>query len=249
METSEIIIYQTPDGQTSVEVKLEDESLWLTQNQMQNLFHQTKQNISLHINNIFKEKELDKNATVKQSLTVQKEGKRSVKRKIEYYSLDVIISVGYRVKSITGTKFRIWANKVLKEYLLKGYVINEKRLLTQGQQLEELKNTVKLLGKVIENKDINSEEAIGLLKVLTEYTYALEILDKYDHQILELGPVNKNDLFQINYAEAKQAIKTLKSKFGGSSLFGNEKDMSFKSSLAAIYQTFGSKYLYPSIEE
>lgn len=249
MQTGEIIIYQAPDGQTSIDVKLEDETVWLTQSQMQQLFQQTKQNMSLHIKNIYNEKELDREATVKESLTVQKEGKRSVKRKIEYYSLDIIISVGYRVKSQNGTQFRIWANKVLKNYLIKGYSINEKRLKEQAEQLESLKQAVKLLGNVIETQPLNSDEATGLLKVLTDYTYALDVLDRYDHQVLEIGATTKEELFQINYPEAMKAIDGLRDKFGGSTLFGNEKDESFQGSLAAIYQTFGGEFVYPSIEE
>ncbi|MFZ2783410.1 MAG: virulence protein RhuM/Fic/DOC family protein [Sediminibacterium sp.] len=249
MQTGEIIIYQAPDGQTAIDVKLEDETVWLTQSQMQQLFQQTKQNMSLHIKNIFNEQELDREATVKESLTVQKEGKRSVKRKIEYYSLDVIISVGYRVKSQNGTQFRIWANKVLKNYLIKGYSINEKRLKEQAGQLESLKQAVKLLGNVIEAQPLNSDEATGLLKVLTDYTYALDVLDRYDHQVLEIGATTREELFQITYSEAMKAIDGLRHKFGGSTLFGNEKDESFQGSLAAIYQTFGGEFVYPSIEE
>jgi len=249
MQTGEIIIYQAPDGQTAIDVKLEDETVWLTQSQMQQLFQQTKQNMSLHIKNIFNEQELDREATVKESLTVQKEGKRSVKRKIEYYSLDVIISVGYRVKSQNGTQFRVWANKVLKNYLIKGYSINEKRLKEQAGQLESLKQAVKLLGNVIEAQPLNSDEATGLLKVLTDYTYALDVLDRYDHQVLEIGATTREELFQITYSEAMKAIDGLRHKFGGSTLFGNEKDESFQGSLAAIYQTFGGEFVYPSIEE
>ncbi|MFY9463761.1 MAG: RhuM family protein [Sediminibacterium sp.] len=244
MQTGEIIIYQAPDGQTAIDVKLEDETVWLTQSQMQQLFQQTKQNMSLHIKNIFNEQELDREATVKESLTVQKEGKRSVKRKIEYYSLDVIISVGYRVKSQNGTQFRIWANKVLKKYLIKGYSINEKRLKEQAGQLESLKQAVKLLGNVIEAQPLNSDEATGLLKVLTDYTYALDVLDRYDHQVLEIGATTREELFQITYSEAMKAIDGLRHKFEGSTLFGNEKDESFQGSLAAIYQTFGGASLY-----
>ncbi len=249
MQTGEIVIYQAPDGQTSIDVKLEDETLWLTQSQMQELFQQTKQNISLHIKNIYKEQELDNSSTVKESLTVQKEGKRSVKRKIEYYSLDVIISVGYRVKSQRGTQFRIWANKVLKDYLLKGYAVNDKKLKEHAEQFASLKQTVKLLDNVLQTKSLNSDEALGLLKVITDYTYALEVLDQYDHQLLEIKDTTSKELFQISYLEAIKAIKRLHSKFGGSSLFGNEKDESFQGSLAAIYQPFGRKELYPSVEE
>lgn len=245
----QIIIYQTTDGTTSIEVKLENDTIWLTQAHMQELFSQTKQNISLHINNIFKENELTKSATVKESLTVQKEGTRTVKRKLEFYSLDVIISVGYRVKSQRGTQFRIWANQVLKEYLIKGYSINKEQIKRQQQQLTDLKNTVNLLSNILQNKSLNTDEATGLLRVVTDYAYALDILDKYDHQELTIEGTTAKQLFVINYEEAKQAIHDLKDKFGGSSLFGNEKDESFKSSIATIYQTFSGIDLYPSVEE
>jgi len=152
---------------------------------------------------------------------------------VEYFNLDVIISIGYRVKSKQGTQFRIWANQVLKEYLIKGYSIDKNRLQQNTRQLEELRQTVKLLGNVIESKTLNTEEVTGLLKIITDYTYALDVLDQYDHQVLEMGATTKEQLFQINYSEAMKAIKGLKDKFGGSSLFGNEKDESFQGSLAA----------------
>lgn len=242
----EVIIYQTPDGKTSIDVKLENETVWLNQTQMVELFGQTKQNISLHINNIFKESELDENSVVKESLTTAADGK---KYKTKHYSLDVIISVGYRVKSQRGTQFRIWASKVLKDYLVKGYAVNEKRLQEQSRRLEELKQTVKLLGNVTGSKDLSSDEASGLLKIITDYTYALDILDRYDHQVLEIHDTTPKELFQISYDEAMKAIKGLHDKFGGSSLFGNEKDESFQGSLGAIYQSFGGHDLYPSVEE
>ena len=248
-ETGNIIFYQDNADNAQIEVKLEDETVWLTQAHMQELFRQTKQNISLHIKNIFNEGELTRDSTVKESLTVREEGGRKVKRKVEYYSLDVIISVGYRVKSKQGTQFRIWANKILKDYLTKGYALDKKRFTEQSRQLDELKQTVKLLGNVIQSKALNSDEATGLLKVVTDYAYALDVLDRYDHQVLEIEATSKKELFQITYPAAMEAIKSLKDKFGGSSLFGNEKDQSFQGSLAAIYQTFGSKDLYPSVEE
>ena len=151
-ETGNIIFYQGGTDGVQIEVKLEDETVWLTQAHMQELFQQTKQNISLHINNIFNEGELTREATVKDSLTVREEGNRKVQRKVEYYSLDVIISVGYRVKSKQGTQFRIWANKILKDYLTKGYALDKKKFTEQSRQLDELKQTVKLLGNVIESK-------------------------------------------------------------------------------------------------
>lgn len=198
MENNQIVIYQTPDGETSIDVTLEQDTVWLTQGQMIELFKSSKQNISLHINNIFKEGELEREATVKESLTVQNEGQRTVKRKIEQYSLDVIISVGYRVKSNRGTQFRIWANKVLKEYLTKGYALNEKRLQEQKQQFEALKQTVHIMGNVLSTQELSSDEASGLLKVITDYTYALDVLDKYDHRNLTIEAIHTQQAFIAN---------------------------------------------------
>lgn len=249
MGNDQIIIYQTEDGETSIDVTLDQDTVWLTQSQMIELFQSSKQNISLHINNIFKEGELEREATVKESLTVQNEGKRAVKRRIEQYSLDVIISVGYRVKSRRGTQFRIWASKILKEYLTKGYSLNEKRLREKSQQFEALKQTVRLMGNVIGTQELSSDEANGLLKVITDYTYALDILDKYDHRKLTIEAIHTQQAFIATYKEAMKAIQGLKDKFGGSRLFGNEKDESFRSSIATIYQSFDGKELYPSVEE
>lgn len=249
MENSQIIIYQTEDGETSIDVTLDQDTVWLSQNQMIELFKSSKQNISLHINNIFKEGELERKATVKESLTVQKEGKRAVKRKIEQYSLDVIISVGYRVKSKRGTQFRIWANKILKEYLTQGYSLNEKHLQEKSQQFEALKQTVRIMSNVLSAQELSSDEANGLLKIITDYTYALDVLDKYDHRNLTIEATHKQQAFIATYAEAMKAIQGLKDKFGGSKLFGNEKDESFQSSIATIYQSFDGQELYPSVEE
>jgi len=243
-ETGNIIFYQDNTNNAQIEVKLEDETVWLTQEQMANLFQKAKSTINEHIKNIYNEQELD------DKTTMNKFGNSEfAKKPIYYYSLDVIISVGYRVKSKQGTQFRIWANKILKDYLTKGYALDKKKFTEQSRQLDELKQTVKLLGNVIESKALNSDEATGLLKVVTDYAYALDVLDRYDHQVLEIEATSKKELFQITYPAAMEAIKSLKDKFGGSSLFGNEKDQSFQGSLAAIYQTFGSKDLYPSVEE
>ena len=249
METKQVVIYQTPDGQTVIDVTLDQNTVWLTQNQMADLFQTTKQNISLHVNNIFKEGELNVEATVKESLTVQKEGKRNVTRNIEFYSLDVIISTGYRVKSHRGTQFRIWATNVLREYLIQGYSLNEKRLKEQSGQFIALKQTLKLLGNVVQTKSLTSDEATGLLKVITDYTYALDVLDKYDHRKLDIEATHKEQFFVATYQEAMKAIKGLKEKIGGSWLFANEKDESFKSSIASIYQSLAGNDAYPSIEE
>jgi prophage maintenance system killer protein len=244
--SGEIIIYEMPDGQTTIDVKLENDSVWLSLSQMANLFDRDKSVISRHISNVFKEAELERDSVVAKNATTGNDGKSYL---VEYFNLDVTISVGYRVKSTRGTQFRIWANKVLKDYLTKGYAINEKRLQEQSRQLEELKQTVKLLGNVISTHELTSDEANGLLKVVTDYTYALDVLDQYDHQVLEIEDTTLKEFFQVTYDEAMIAIKGLRDKFGGSSLFGNEKDESFQGSLAAIYQTFGGQFLYPSIEE
>lgn len=244
MTNDQIIIYQTAAGNTAIDVKLEKESLWLNQTQITELFQRERTVISKHISNIFKEGELQVEGNV------QKMHIANSDKPVTFYSLDVIISVGYRVKSNEGTKFRIWANKILKEYLIKGYSINESRLKEQVEQLSNLKSTVNLLSKVLESKELSSDEATGLLKVVTDYTYALDILDKYDHQQLSLDNTTQDNLiFRATYEEAIKAIKILKDKFGGSSLFGNEKDASFRSSIATIYQSFGGVDLYPSIEE
>ena len=249
METGEILIYQAPDGQTSIDVKLEKDTVWLNQYQMADLFDTDRTSIVKHIKNIYKSEELSELATCAKIAQVRQEGKRNIKRDIEHYNLDLIISVGYRVNSKRGTQFRVWANEVLKSYLIKGYAINERLLKAQSSQLDDLKQAVKLLGNVIDTKNLNTDEATGLLKVITDYTYALDILDKYDHQSLEIKSTTRKELFQITYLEAIKAIKGLHSKFGGSTLFGNEKDESFQGSLAAIYQTFGGEDVYPSVEE
>ncbi|MGF6927361.1 prophage maintenance system killer protein [Chitinophaga sp. W2I13] len=244
MKDDQILIYQNSEGDLRIDVKLEDDTVWLTQDQMSLLFQKAKSTINEHINNIYKEKEVD------QEFTMKKFGNSEfAKKPVNFYNLDVVISVGYRVKSPRGTQFRIWANKVLKEYLISGYAIDKKRFQEQSRKLDELKQTVKLLGNVMEAQNLNTDEATGLLKVITDYTYALDVLDQYDHQVLQIESTTPENLFEITYPSAMEAIKGLRDKFGGSSLFGNEKDESFQGSLAAIYQTFGGQYLYPSVEE
>jgi hypothetical protein len=244
-EKGDIIFYESGSDSGRIEVKLENETVWLSLNQMAALFDKDKSVISRHLSNVYRDGELDKASTVAKNATVQNEGGREITGDIEYYNLDAILSVGYRVNSIRGTQFRIWANKVLKDYLTKGYAIDQKRFQDQSRQLDELKQTVKLLGNVVGSKALNSDEATGLLKVVTDYAYALDVLDKYDHQVLGIEATTPKEFFQITYTAAMEAIKGLKDKFGGSSLFGNEKDESFQGSLAAIYQTFGEKDLYP----
>ncbi len=244
---NQIIIYQTEDGQTQVDVRLENETVWLTQAQMVELFQTTKQNVSLHVGNVFKEGELEQKSTVKEYLTVQKEGERKVSRKVKYYNLDVIISVGYRVKSKRGTAFRIWANNVLKQYLIKGYAVNERM---RKEQIGELRQLVGMLGRTIQNQPLlSNDETNALFEVVTDYTYALDTLDNYDYERLTINKTTKDEPFHATYENAMEAINGLREKFRGSALFGNEKDDSFKSSIGQIYQTFGGEELYPSVEE
>ncbi|QNL39883.1 MULTISPECIES: RhuM family protein [Bacteroides] len=241
-----IVIYQTKDGKTSIDVKLENETVWLNQAQMAELFQTDRTSVVKHVNNIYKSEELEKDSTCAKIAQVQMEGNRTIKRHIIYYNLDMIISVGYRVNSMRGTQFRIWANKVLKDYLIKGYAINQQ---AKAVQLEDLKSTVRLLSNVIEHKQLTLDEANGLLRVITDYTYGLDTLDKYDYQQLEVDSTTPTEEFRATYEEAMEAIHLLQEKFGSSDLFGNEKDQSFKSSINTIYQTFGGEELYPSVEE
>ena len=246
-EQKNIVIYQTEDGQTQIDVRLENETVWLTQAQMVELFQTTKQNVSLHVGNVFKEGELEQASTVKEYLTVQKEGGRNVSRQVKYYNLDVIISVGYRVKSKRGTAFRIWARNVLKDYLVKGYAVNQR---IHSEQISELRQLVGMLGRTIQSQPIlSSDETNALFDVVVDYTYALDTLDDYDYQRLIVKETTPEDKFHATYDNAMEAIKALREKFGGSTLFGNEKDDSFKSSIGQIYQTFGGEELYPSVEE
>lgn len=246
MKDSNIEIYQLEDGKTEINVQLEKETVWLNLNQIVDLFERDKSVISRHINNIFKEKELDKNSVVAKNATTAADGKTY---QVDYYNLDVIISVGYRVKSKRGTQFRIWANQIIKEYLIKGYSLNEKKLKQKTKQLEELQNSVKILGKILKQKALSNDESFGLLKIISDYAYALDILDQYDYQSLEIKDTSGRGIYQLTYKEAIAQISLAKKAHGNSNLFGREKDASFQSSISTIYQTFEGKDLYPSIEE
>lgn len=236
-----IVIYRTADGQTSIDVKLEDETVWLSANQMANLFDRDEKTIRKHINNVFSEGELEKENNT-HFLRVD-----GVKQPVAFYSLDVIISIGYRVKSQRGTQFRIWANRVLKEYLVKGYAVN--KALTE-QRYTELKQLVTVLGRTVKAQEaLTSEDALNLVEVVSDYAYALDTLDRYDYQELAVEQTTNEIKFHATYEGAMQAIEELKEKFGGSQWFAHEKDDSFKSSIGQIYQTFGGQDLYPSVEE
>lgn len=247
MEENKIVIYQTDDGRTQIDVRLENDTVWLTQAQMAELFQKTPQNITMHIRNAYKEGELDENATCKEYLQVRMEGNRRVQRMQKFYDLDVIISVGYRVKSKRGTAFRIWARNVLKDYLVKGYAINDR---IRREQISELRQLVQMVGRTIQTQQLEkNDENQALFDIVVDYIYALDTLDDYDYQRLSVGETTQEDKFHATYESAMEAIKALREKFGGSTLFGNEKDDSFKSSIGQIYQTFGGKELYPSVEE
>ena len=239
---SSIVIYATEDGSTNLQVKLEKDTVWLTQAQMSDLFQKDQSVIARHISNVFKEGELEKESNM-QILhnTLSKYKPTSV------YSLDVIISVGYRVKSKRGVQFRQWANKVLKEYLVKGYAINKD---IQLERYNELKEVVRLMSRAITLQEKATEmEYSGLFNVITDYVYALDTLDRYDYQTLSIDSTTKEEPFRATYENAMSAIHSLKEKFGGSRWFANEKDDSFKSSIGQIYQTFAGEELYPSVEE
>ena len=244
---NKIIIYQTDDGQTAIDVRLENETVWLSLDLMARLFERDKSVVSRHIQNVYREGELDRGSTVAKNATVQFENGRRVVRQIEYYNLDVIISVGYRVKSQRGTQFRIWANRVLKDYLVKGYAVNER---IHKEQIGELRQLVGMLGRTIQNQPLlSTDETNALFDVVTDYTYALDTLDSYDYQRLTVSDTTSEAPFRATYDNAMQAIRSLKERFGESTLFGNEKDESFKSSIGQIDQTFDGVELYPSTEE
>jgi prophage maintenance system killer protein len=242
---NDIIIYQTNDGEIQLDVKLENDTVWLTQAQMADLFKKDRTVIGRHINNIYNEGELNKNITCAKFAHMGTDSDQEYETNV--YNLDVIISVGYRVKSIRGTQFRMWANKILKEYLIKGYAINEKIKL---EHYNELKNFVNVLANTIKRQEqLQSDQTKALISVVTDYVYALDTLDKYDYQNLEIENITKTCNFHATYESAMGAINSLKKKYGKYSLFANEKDNSFKSSIATIYQTFDGKELYPSVEE
>ena len=240
-EDEKVIIYQTKDGETSIDVRLEGETVWLTANQMAVLFGRDEKTIRKHINNVFLEGELTKDNNT-HFLRID-----NVKQPVAFYTLDVIISVGYRVKSQRSTQFRIWANKILKDYLIKGFAVNDK--ITQ-RKYEELSQLVHILGRTINSQpELSNRENLDLINVVMDYTYALDTLDKYDYQKLIIDKTTSENKFIVTYDNAIIMIHKLKENFGGSWLFGKEKDNSFKSSIGQIYQTFDGKDLYPSVEE
>ena len=239
MEENKIVIYQTEDGQTQIDVRLENDTVWLTQAQMVDLFQTTKQNVSLHVRNVFKEGELDQSATVKDYLTVQKEGKREVTRNVKYYNLYVIISVGYRVKSKRGTAFRIWANRIIKDYLVKGFAINER---IRKEQIGELRQLVGMLGRTIQSQPpLSTDESNALFEVVTDYTYALDTLDNYDYERLTIEKTTKEEPFHATYENAMQEINRLREKFGGLPLVAKNKPFD-EGCLKAVFRVYQMDY-------
>jgi prophage maintenance system killer protein len=249
MDESSIKIFQTEDGKTEIQVVVQDETVWLSQKQMSDLFGKDSDTIGLHLRNVYKSGELIEKTTTEKYSVVQKEGNRNVTRALKLYNLDAIISIGYRVNSKRGIQFRIWANQVIKDYLIKGYALNERRLSSQNEQLKSLRESVLILTKIVNQKKLSSDESEGLLKIITEYAYALDILDQYDYQNLKISDISEKELFKISYEEARNYINRLRKIYGNGPLFGKEKDGSFQSSISTIYQTFDGKDLYPSIEE
>jgi prophage maintenance system killer protein len=238
-----IEIYKAKDGSKAIEVNFNKDTAWLQQDQMVNLFQRDQSVISRHIRNVFKESELDEKSNM------QKMHIANSAKPVAFYSLDVIISVGYRVKSKEGTQFRQWATQHLKDYLVKGYSINEQRLRTSEEKLNDLRQSLKLLENVVKKKELTGDEALGLLKVVTEYSQALDILDQYDHQTLSISESEEKKINKLIYSEAIEQIRFWREKQKAGKLFGNEKDQSFKSSLATIYQTIGGDDVYPSVKE
>ena len=236
-----IIIYRAEDNSVQLDVRMENESVWLTASQMAMLFGKEESNIRRHIINVFRDEEVERENNV-HFLHVN-----GVKKPVPFYSLDVILSIGYRVNSKRAIAFRQWSTKILKEFIVKGYAINEK---LRREQLSDLRQLVQIVGRTVQSNAVESEdETQAIFDVVLDYTYALDTLDNYDYERLTVRETTPEERFHATYENAMQTIAALREKFGGSTLFGNEKDDSFKSSIGQIYQTFGGKDLYPSVEE
>jgi prophage maintenance system killer protein len=235
MGKNEIILYETSDHSVKLNVNTDGDTVWLSMEQLTDLFERDKSTISRHIRNVFKEGELERAATVAKFATVQTEGDREITRYIEYYNLDVIISVGYRVKSQRGVEFRKWANMVLKDYIIKGYAVNNKRIEQIGEVIRIMKRAE------------NQLDAKQVLSVIEKFNAALDLLDDYDHQTMK-KPTGSKAVYVLVYDECRKVINEMKFS-SDSELFGNEKDDSFKGSIANIYQEFGGVEIYPSLEE
>ena len=244
----QLIIYQSEDGQTQVSVKMQDETVWLTHDAMAKLFGTAPQNITMHIKNVYAEAELDENSTCKNFLQVRKEGKRTVSRNLAHYNLDMIIAVGYRIKSKVATKFRIWATKALKEYITKGYVLNEQILKEKQEQIETLKSALGIIERGFNGEIKNLEQAQQLNSLMKDFALGLNLLDDFDHKTLDIKGKTLRDAVKISTDEFLKVINNMKSDFE-SDVFANPKDNSFDSSVNQIYQTFGGNDCYSTLEE
>jgi len=239
-----IILYQSPDGSASLEVRLDHDTVWLTQDQMAELFGRERSVITKHLRNVFKDGELDEISVRAKYAHTAADGKEYL---TQFYNLDAIISVGYRVNSKQGTRFRQWATQVLRDHIVKGYTVNEQRLREESAKLQAMRQTVELLARTLTNQALVSDTGRDVLRVISDYAYALSLLDRYDHSTLTIEGTTQKALHVIQYEEAIGIVTSMKGEFGG--LFGLEKDQGFKSALGAIYQTFGDEELYPSVEE
>ena len=248
LPSGKIIIYTTSDGSVSIDTKLESDTIWLTQDMIVKLFESSKANISEHISNIFKDGELLKDSTVRKFRTVRKEGKRTVSRELEYYNLDMVIAVGYRVNSKIATKFRIWATNTLKEYLTNGYIINEKLLISQQQKIQTLQSSINILSRSLQNQIETVDEAKNIAKILDNFAAGLDLLDNFDHKTLDTKGTTDKKAIKISEKEYLSIIEKMKSA-SASDVFANPKDKSFSSSINQIYQTFDGQDCYPTIEE
>ena len=236
------------DEEFEIDVKLNEETVWLTQAQICELFERDKSVISRHMRNIFKEGELNRTATVAKNATVQNEGIRTVTRDVEYYNLDMIISVGYRVKSKRGIKFRKWANKILKAYLIEGYAINISKLENENEKLKELQKIISLVHKVALEDNKDGSEIRNLLTVIKDYEYALELLDRYDHEELTLDGLTEKEVNKVTTGEIHKIIDEMRTDFS-TDLFGVEREGSFLNSIENVYQSAFGEDIYPGLEE
>ena len=236
-----IVLYQSPDGSASLDVHLDHETVWLTQKQMAELFLRERSVITKHLRNVFAEGELDEKSNVQNMHFAFSD------KPVTMYNLDIIISVGYRVKSQQGTRFRQWATQMLRNHIVKGYTVNEQRLREESAKLQEMRQTIDLLARTLATQELVTDTGRDVLKVITDYAYALTLLDRYDHGTLTIEGITRKALHVIDYDEGIDIVNSMKGEFDG--LFGIEKDQGFKSALGAIYQTFGGEELYPSVEE
>ena len=245
-EKGQVLLYKSKDGKSRVEVNLQNETVWLSQAHMCDLFEKNKRTISEHIRNIFREGELQEDSVVRKFRTTAADGKTY---SVTYYDLDVIISIGYRVKSLRGTQFRIWATNVLREHLVEGYTLNRKRLQAQSDKIRELQKAIRMIDQIADHKALASDEASELIRIIRDYAYGLDLIDAYDHQRVDVSDVSEQGGVPLDYQAARQAIGELRRLYQAGDLFGREKDDSFQGSLANVFQTYDKQPLYPSIEE